>query len=814
MRNEMSEVIDKLGEANATLARLSVLHKQLENILDDLHNGDKAACDELSDLKKNTNATSEATKANLKNTISESVTRYNKRLVKANYGVFNLNTFQLNPNSDLDKDFDEKLEKFIGALESEKNLFNISKSPLFTESGSFNRKNTLLLVSSEINTALSRIKTSINERKRAYNQKRFRLDSTAKLEPSLNSKRYLVEVVSAKKDDQTQAEWLAALRDKPTFKQYHEERKAYHSKHSNAEKADATRLANNDLFIAIADSYLKNRDSCYFREIFSENVEMAKKLIRLGERVKEKETLDIFEASFVVKAIGDELKRHRRVYIGIQLKEKKSKTTALMVSQWASSVALLSAVGQACLSAYAVAGALGYTTASGGLMSYLSAHPAATAAVIAVFASVLLTNMIMYNTFVKSLFGLFAKGRMLKNKDGTQKTDAEKRALWIGLSVSVMTALGGAALAFNGCQSMFSGVFSVSPSAIPVVAISLVIAAITFFALTSFNFQFFYAVLGDLEAYKKQMNRMFFKGRSKAGKGIVLALCALMTVLYTIGSFMVSVASIKTLLEGLSVKKTAASGFAYSLTIVTSCYFLVAGFGSNRGLLAMFRAKLNELSAFAKKAGAGHVAGNVLARFLRIPLELIFFVASVVLVLARMGVAAVKTVMNLVFSIVGVLAGLGSAIAGKSFKQGFNAVATVPERSMTYLHKKSGAWWDMAFMYCVKRGGMLGVLLNAGSQAALRKTNMNEIRMAVTAPTMLVSAGLSSSTNAGAMAYTTKAYCDAKAGERDLDASQKELAPNTSKSSFKPSFSSGFSSGLWSDFLSSSKESGMSNKAG
>ncbi len=774
MPYEREEIAAELAGKNAVLARLSKLRNELEAIVDYLHDGHDGTSElarqlsecklavprlrkqerelrkegnhEQADKKKLAIARYKQERSRIESQFLKSADHYNTCLDNTSSSAFSLNTFLVRKENLKGIDpsivtvFEKKINDFALAVEENKEYLG-SSTHLFGDNGEFNKSNSIVSVLSDLSWREGTLSAYINGVKRLYNQQHTVVelqsaDADTGTEEKSNKRSYLVELHTAQREGQDLSEWISVLCDKPTVKQRLKELK----KNRTQEEAEEALLQE------IALGYLKQRDEKYFDQLAVSDAE--KKGIK--DLLSEK-TLEQDEITKVMVCIRAELDKNRRVHVALQLENKKDKTISLYIKQWTTLFAVLGTIGEACLSTYAVVQALGYTAKSGTLFHFLGSHPGVSAAAAVVFVSVLLVNTVLFNMLMKDLLGVVAKKRLMKNKDGTDKTKVQKQTLGWGMFISVITAVGLGALSFNGCQAAFSTLLQASPLSTAVLAISLAIAAVTFLAMVSFNYQFFLEVFSDLKGYKKQLDRMFLKGRCKTAKAFLLGLCSALAVLYTIGSLMVNFASLDKMLQCFSVAQMASKSLNGMLTGISGFFYVLAGFSANRSMLQLFRDKCSEITRFFKTNSGKHIAAKMIAVFVKTLASIVlFFPAAVVLVAARMVLASVKLLINFVGLVAGLLTGLGALIVGKSFKQGFHACATLNQKVVNSWDKGTG-WWKDAFMFCAKRGGLFAAVLNAVSQAALRQVDMKGINAAVIAPTLLDSALLSALPNADAL---------------------------------------------------------------
>lgn len=423
----------------------------------------------------------------------------------------------------------------------------------------------------------------------------------------------------------------------------------------------------------------------------------------------------------VMKAIKRDLDNGKRIYINIKLNEEKDKYREDAVSMWTTLFSTVSTAGESVLGAYSMATALGATTGVAFLAS-LQANPALMAATIATFLSVLVVNQSLFDKQVKDLFTMLVKGELFKNKDGSSKTAKEKALLVGGMFVAVVSGALMAVITYNACINAFSSLLALPSTAPAVIAIAIAVAGIEFVALTGFNFQFFNGMFSDLKTFNKTMNRLYFQGRSKVGKGFLFAANLIMTVFFTMGSLIVGKSSLKEFFDSFNTSMPALN---WSLQGMSSSYYLSASVVVMNAMIIAMRKKLSGAKRFFKEAKPGEIAARIaIDIFVGLPKQMLFFAVTCALSVLRvlvnlLKIVAVVVVNASIATCLPLLAvGVHALRTGQKFSKVLKQYTSAPQKAAGAINKALPAW-NVMYRESLDKAGSLPILANASSNAAL-----------------------------------------------------------------------------------------------
>lgn len=631
--------------------------------------------------------------------------------------AFSYKTFEVRKNKEnSDKTsakyiFRKKVNDAVTAIEGCRELLG-SDSLDFSEKGTFNRTQSIVWVESALASRIGDVKSYMHEIKKEYNQShelsfaKKDLYNALEISESPGKHSYLVELRSAMmiKDhgfdffgdaESDRVAWLKQLRHNTTIDQrYQELLKA--SGHS--------------------DKALKKRDAEF--KLFNEVVNAYKASKSLGDAV----TDDV-----VMKALQKDLDDGKRVYINVKLNEKKDKYRETAVSMWTTLFSTVSTAGESVLGAYSVATALGAATGVG-MMASLIANPALMAATIGIFLSVLVVNQSLFDKQVKDLFSMLAKGELFKNKDGSPKTTAEKALLVGGMFVAVVSGAMMAVLTYNSCIAAFSSMLALPATAPAVIAIALGIAAIEFVALTGFNFQFFNAMFSDLKNFSKTMNRLYFQGRSKTGKGFLFAANLMLTALFVMGSLVVGKSSLTDFFNSFN---TSMPKLNWAIQGMSSAYYLSGSIVVMNAMIMAMRKKFSGMKRFFRNATAGQIAARIAIDVLvGLPKQVLFFAVTCLLATLRLVLNIVKIVAVLVVNasvVTGLpllVAGIHALNTGQKFGKVLKQYTSAPQKAAESINKVLPAW-NVMYRETLGKAGSLPILANSSSGAALSMNSSN-----------------------------------------------------------------------------------------
>jgi|GEM_PF-1637883 len=423
----------------------------------------------------------------------------------------------------------------------------------------------------------------------------------------------------------------------------------------------------------------------------------------------------------VMQAIQKDLDNGRRVYINIKLNEEKDKYRETAVSMWTTLFSTVSTTGEAVLGAYSVATALGAATGVG-LMASLMANPALMAATVGIFLSVLVVNQSLFDKQVKDLFSMLAKGELFKNKDGSSKTPAEKALLVGGMFVAVVSGAMMAVLTYNACIKAFSSLLALPATGPVVIAIALGIAAIEFVALTGFNFQFFNSMFSSLKKFNTTMNRMYFQGRSKVGKGFLFAANLLMTALFTLGSLVVGKSN---LTDFFSSFNTSMPGLNWAVQGMSSAYYFAGSVVVMNAMIMAMRKKFSGMTRFFREATPGQIAARIaIDVFVGLPKQMAFFAVTCALASLRLVLNILKIV-SVVLVNASVATGLPLLFAGihalrtnQKFGKVLKQYTSAPQKAADAINKALPQW-NVMYRESLDKAGSLPILANSSANAAL-----------------------------------------------------------------------------------------------
>jgi len=718
MTKEYVSVKGQLDHLNNVLARLKKAADAVEAVQEDLHikktkaNGDIAKT--YNDMLEKTGEHAwralrmEKGKPGKKYSMAIS---YNTFGVRASYD----DEITGNPYSGKAR-FKQKIEACVGAISDCKTLFK-AHSVQFDKDGSFDRTQSVVSLEAAIASRIAEVESYVDVIRKGYDDANHvdyskpeegnsaldvaesaRFSSLAEIKSSFRGKNRFVANWALSGLDLGEGElkrWINQLCDEPTLKQRYNE--LTEIKKETADKA---------LFEEVVASYKSENDQ---RRNWTD--------------------------AEVMYHIQKELDQGKRVFINIKLNKRRDLTTDLSIAMWTTVFSTVSTMGESVLGAYSF-GMLITATGSAAVVSALGADPYALAATIGILLCIMVVNQSLFDNAVNSLLNMLRNMRIMKNPDGSWKTPKERAILGVGVFFAVASGAVMAALTFNACQSFFSSILSSGVNSPIVVGIALAIAAVEFFALTGFNFQFFYSIMSNMNALGKKLNRMFFRGRNIAGKVGVFMLYVMMSFFYVLGSLAVGYSSLKdifTTLSSATTLTTMQNAITWIINAITIPYYLASGVAVNNKLLMALRVNFSKLSDFFKYASVKEIFGRLAAYAIRfIIIEPSFLVGTFGLVLARTVTNVIKMVFTILInaSVVTGIPLIGAAISaacnGTTFKKALGDYVTAPQKLANAVNKKmpGGNW---LYREARQKCELLSQVGNAASMAAVGVNSANSV---------------------------------------------------------------------------------------